>query len=210
MLSRIKLYQHNPPMDQCLNLKAWATDTTSLTWKQFSLKWNVKQLRLMNLIYAQEMMPPGQMFPIFLTMLYILCCQSVLFQQRVWKSAVLTETMLIRPSLKQNSQKAERLKIIRKNALHSLISECTVSANGVKISNINGNYAHKAFIEKELSSLAGESSFGWWENHQPKELITSQRNSSLAGEKIFGWCVRAISLKTDRKKRRSWWPRRWR
>ena len=38
------------------------------------------------------------------------------------------------------------------NALHSLISECTVSANGVKISNTNGNYAHKAFIETEFSS----------------------------------------------------------
>ena len=38
------------------------------------------------------------------------------------------------------------------NAVHSLLPECTVSADGVKISNINGNYAHKAFIEKELSS----------------------------------------------------------
>ena len=38
------------------------------------------------------------------------------------------------------------------NALHCLFSECTVSANGVKISNTNGNYAHKAFIETELFS----------------------------------------------------------
>ena len=38
------------------------------------------------------------------------------------------------------------------NALLSLFSECTVSANGVKISNTNGNYAHKAFIETEFSS----------------------------------------------------------
>ena len=38
------------------------------------------------------------------------------------------------------------------NALHSLFSECTVSANGVKISNTNGNYAHKAFIETEFPS----------------------------------------------------------
>ena len=38
------------------------------------------------------------------------------------------------------------------NALHSLFSECKVSANGVKISNTNGNYAHKAFIETEFSS----------------------------------------------------------
>ena len=38
------------------------------------------------------------------------------------------------------------------NALHSLFSECTVAANGVKISNTNGNYNHKAFIETEFSS----------------------------------------------------------
>ena len=38
------------------------------------------------------------------------------------------------------------------NALHSLFSECTVSANGVKIFNTNGNYAHKAFIETEFLS----------------------------------------------------------
>ena len=38
------------------------------------------------------------------------------------------------------------------NALYSLFSECTVSANGVKLSNTNGNYAHKAFIETEFSS----------------------------------------------------------
>ena len=38
------------------------------------------------------------------------------------------------------------------NALHSSFSECTVSGNGVKISNTNGNYAQKAFIETEFSS----------------------------------------------------------
>ena len=36
------------------------------------------------------------------------------------------------------------------NFLHSLFSDCTVSANGLKISNANGNYAHKGFIETEL------------------------------------------------------------
>ena len=35
--------------------------------------------------------------------------------------------------------------------LHSLFSDCTVSANGLKISNANGNYAHKSFIETEFS-----------------------------------------------------------
>ena len=35
--------------------------------------------------------------------------------------------------------------------LHSLFSDCTVSANGLKISNANGNYAHQSFIEIEIS-----------------------------------------------------------
>ena len=46
------------------------------------------------------------------------------------------------------------------NALHSLFSECTVSANGVKLSNTNGNYAHKAFIETEFSS--GKTAKNTW------------------------------------------------
>ena len=33
------------------------------------------------------------------------------------------------------------------NVLHSLFSDCTLSANGLKISKANGNYAHKSFIE---------------------------------------------------------------
>ena len=37
------------------------------------------------------------------------------------------------------------------NTLHSLFSDCTVSANGLKISNANGHYAHKSFLETEFS-----------------------------------------------------------
>ena len=37
------------------------------------------------------------------------------------------------------------------NVLHSLFSECRVSANGLKISNANGNYAHKSFIATKFS-----------------------------------------------------------
>ena len=37
------------------------------------------------------------------------------------------------------------------NELHSLFSDCTVSANGLKISNANANYAHKSFLETEFS-----------------------------------------------------------
>ena len=37
------------------------------------------------------------------------------------------------------------------NVLRSLFSDCKVSANGRKISNANGNYAHKSFNETEFS-----------------------------------------------------------
>ena len=37
------------------------------------------------------------------------------------------------------------------NVLHSLFFDCTVSANGLKISKANGNYADKSFIETEFS-----------------------------------------------------------
>ena len=37
------------------------------------------------------------------------------------------------------------------NVLHSLFSDCTVSANRRKTSNANENYAHKSFIETEFS-----------------------------------------------------------
>ena len=37
------------------------------------------------------------------------------------------------------------------NMLHSLFSDCTVSANGLKISNANENYSHKNFVETEFS-----------------------------------------------------------
>ena len=40
------------------------------------------------------------------------------------------------------------------NVLHSLFANCTVSANGIKISSANGHYAHKSFIETEFSHEA--------------------------------------------------------
>ena len=36
------------------------------------------------------------------------------------------------------------------NFLHSLFSDCSVSANGLKISNATGNHAHKSFIKFEI------------------------------------------------------------
>lgn len=37
------------------------------------------------------------------------------------------------------------------NILHSLWSDCNVTANGIKISSANGTYGHKSFIETEFS-----------------------------------------------------------
>ena len=37
------------------------------------------------------------------------------------------------------------------NVSNSLFSDCRVSANGLKLSNANGSYAHKIFIETEFS-----------------------------------------------------------
>ena len=36
------------------------------------------------------------------------------------------------------------------NVLHFLFADCTVSANGIKISFANGHYAHKGYIETEI------------------------------------------------------------
>ena len=46
------------------------------------------------------------------------------------------------------------------NTFHSLFSECTVSANGIKISNTNGNYEHKGLIETEC--FHGDSAENTW------------------------------------------------
>ena len=51
----------------------------------------------------------------------------------------------------QQMQPKQTLLTFCNNVLHSLFSNCTVSDNGLKISNANGNYAHKNFIETEFS-----------------------------------------------------------
>ena len=71
------------------------------------------------------------------------------------------------------------------------ISECTVSANGVKISNTNGNYAHKAFIETEFSSgktakntwLAGQGYY--YEEERAKIDGTDNRADDVAARKAL-------------------------
>ena len=42
------------------------------------------------------------------------------------------------------------------NALHSLFSECTLFVNVVKISNKNGNYAHKALLKRNFCQENGK------------------------------------------------------
>ena len=41
------------------------------------------------------------------------------------------------------------------NSLYSLFSDCTLSANGLKYSNANSNFAHKSFIGTEFSNSKG-------------------------------------------------------
>ena len=41
--------------------------------------------------------------------------------------------------------------VLVNNTLHSILSVCTVTAQGVKVSSANGFYAHKAFIETKFS-----------------------------------------------------------
>ena len=41
------------------------------------------------------------------------------------------------------------------NSLYSLFSDCTLTANVLKISNANSNFAHKSFIETKFSNSKG-------------------------------------------------------
>ena len=81
------------------------------------------------------------------------------------------------------------------NTLHSLFSECTVTANGIKISNANGVYAHKAFIETEYSN-GKEAKETWlrcqgytYEQHPGNSTTTPFTNRELesrqSGELTF-------------------------
>ena len=47
------------------------------------------------------------------------------------------------------------------NFLHSLFSDCTVSANGLKISNANGNYAHNSFLKPNILTTKMQRQLGW-------------------------------------------------
>ena len=51
----------------------------------------------------------------------------------------------------QGDANASDLPYFANNILHSLFADCTVSANGIKISTANGHYAQKSFIGTEFS-----------------------------------------------------------
>ena len=53
------------------------------------------------------------------------------------------------------------------NVLHSLFADCSVSANGIKISSANGHYAHKSTIETESSH--GTDAMNTWSKCQGYE-----------------------------------------
>ena len=68
------------------------------------------------------------------------------------------------------------------NVLHSLFSDCTVSVNGLKISNANGYYAHKNFIETEFSHNKDAKNTwlacqGYSYEENPGTLSTAEVNS---------------------------------
>ena len=51
--------------------------------------------------------------------------------------------------------------VTKTDVLHSLFSDCTVSANGLKVSNANGNYAQKNFSETEFSHNKDATATCW-------------------------------------------------
>ena len=70
------------------------------------------------------------------------------------------------------------------NVLHSLFSDCTVSANGLKISNANGNNAHKNFIETEFSHNKNAKNTwlacqGYSHEENPGTLLTAEVNRKI-------------------------------
>ena len=98
--------------------------------------------------------------------------------------------------------------IFANNTLHSLFSECTVTANGIKSLNANGVYAHKAFIETEYSN--GKEAKNTWlrcqgytyEQHPGNSTTTPFTNRELksrqSGELTFFGKVSADVFSCDK------------
>ena len=79
-----------------------------------------------------------------------------------------------------------------KNVLYSLFSDCTVSANGLKISNANGNHAHKSFVETEFSHNK-DAKIRWlvgqYEENNPDSLPFAEVIRSKALVRGSGECT---------------------
>ena len=80
------------------------------------------------------------------------------------------------------------------NSLYSLFSDCTLSANGLKISNANSNFAHKSFIGTEFSNSKGAKDSwlkcqGYHFENNPAAIdaadFTSQRELVRESRKIW-------------------------
>ena len=80
------------------------------------------------------------------------------------------------------------------NSLYSLFSDCTLSANGLKISNANSNFAHKSFIGTQFSNSKGAKDSwlkcqGYRFENNPAAIdaadFTSQRELVLESREIW-------------------------
>ena len=80
------------------------------------------------------------------------------------------------------------------NVLHSLFSDSTVSANGLKISNANENYAHKRFVETVCSHNKDAKNTwlacdGYSYEENPGALSTAEMNRWKALVRGSGECT---------------------
>ena len=72
------------------------------------------------------------------------------------------------------------------NILHSLFADCTVSANGNKISSANGHYAHKCFIETEFSH--GSDAKSTWlkcQGYEYESDLNTIANATIAQRELL-------------------------
>ena len=80
------------------------------------------------------------------------------------------------------------------NVSYSLFSDCTVSANGLKISNANGNYARKSFIETEFShNKDAEANWlacqGYFCEDKPGAIATTEVNRRKVLVRQYAECT---------------------
>jgi hypothetical protein len=68
------------------------------------------------------------------------------------------------------------------NILHSLFSDCDVTANGIKISSANGLYGHKSFVETEMShGKAAKETWLTCQGYNFESLPNDQTHVDISG-----------------------------